>query len=198
MAQILTLKEKQPEAGKEAIVKKCIFAEASEAGTGRMWSFSIIYLIDDNLYINEYHKISPFLEVYQILNHEEIPDKEMSQERMKEILAPENIQIPEIKEKEIVMNDHPAHFNDSDIIRFITDNSNMQWNTVCSYVQEHGLISDCAESRYWNRVVIDQNESEDELTEWAEAEGTTLEGIKWMAKFFEANPTVSELYFSFR
>lgn len=93
MAQILTLKEKQPDAGKIAEICKCIFIETTESN--RMWSVSIIWLWENELKQAEYLNISSLLKVFEIIKHEETPDIVMSFERMREILAPENIQIPE-------------------------------------------------------------------------------------------------------
>lgn len=138
---------------------------------------------------------TPYIVVVDKTKGEQMPSDDLEIDCLILIEGIEKIQIPEIKENKIKMNDHPAHFNDSDIIEFITNNSAMSWNTVCSFVMKHRITSDDGHSKHWDRVEIPEDATDEYIkSDYSEP----VEAIRWMSKFFKANPTVSELYFSFR
>lgn len=77
------------------------------------------------------------------------------------------------------------YISESDIIKFVTINSNLNWNMACDYVRNIGLTSDDGEPISW-----EQNDVYS-----ADTVEVQPEAIEWMKKFYEAHPFLDKIVF---
>ena len=82
-----------------------------------------------------------------------------------------------------VIEEHAHTYYVSDLIKFISDNSDMEWNYVCDYVRDNGIVSDCNEAIYYDREDIFGYDSN----------GMNEEAIKWVRDFFTAHPFINKM-----
>ena len=75
------------------------------------------------------------------------------------------------------------YVSDADMIGFIEENSDMEWNTVCDFVREQGITSDGYGPAYWEK----------EEMKSATIDEYNAEQIKWINAFFDAHPWIDRM-----
>lgn len=83
--------------------------------------------------------------------------------------------------KPVLTKDRSIYFVDSaDMIRFIEQNSDMEWNDVCDFVREEDIEQPDLNLTMWSKQELE----EDHITEQQK---------KWVGAFFEAHPWIDQI-----
>ena len=91
--------------------------------------------------------------------------------------------------KPVLKQEAPLHYvSDSDMIKFIEQNSDMKWNDICEFVRKVGICSPEGEPVYWVKTDI-----EDER----QAKYYNDDQVKWVKSFFEAHPWIERMMLIF-
>lgn len=78
------------------------------------------------------------------------------------------------------------YVSEADIIKFITQNSDIDWNDCCDFVRDNDITSDEGGKVYWTKSdVLDRPDE------------YNPEAIKWMTAFFEAHPGIDRVMICF-
>lgn len=87
----------------------------------------------------------------------------------------------------IKQEDSIYYVSESDIIKFIVDNSGMDWNDCCDYVRDKNITGDEGRVCWTKNRIIDPKQrkhyKEDQL--------------KWIGGFFEAHPWMEKIMIVF-
>ena len=83
----------------------------------------------------------------------------------------------------VLKQENMAHYvSEYDIIKFIEQNSDMEWNQICDYVRKHNIVAVDDRVAFWEKEYL-QNCNEHQL--------------KWIGAFFEAHPFIEKMYVVF-
>ena len=77
------------------------------------------------------------------------------------------------------------YVSDSDIINFIKANSDMEWNNICKYVQQHNIVGMEYGPAFWDKDILTKPKSYNEHQ------------VKWITAFFEAHPWIDKMFIVF-
>lgn len=89
----------------------------------------------------------------------------------------------------VLTEEQPIHYvGESDMITFISKNSNMGWDKICDFVRDNGICNSSGEPILWSKEdIIDTKQHK----HYNDAQ------IKWVTAFFEAHPWVKNIMIIF-
>lgn len=91
--------------------------------------------------------------------------------------------------KPIITQEEATYYiSEADMIKFISENAPMEWNTTCGYIRKVGITDDEGGRTYWTKESVFDEKKEKHYNK---------ESVQWMRNFFNAHPFMEKIMIVF-